>query len=106
MKTLDIPAIFKSDADDIIKCREDAIRIHGTNIRAAGNDVEMCVRDYLRRMLPPHITLLKDILSIHLEIPVHSWMLSYQTISIFHHFRLQKTEQNTFQLILSTLLGE
>src|SRR3990170_1479249 len=53
MKTLDIPAIFKSDADDIIKCREDAIRIHGTNNRAAGNDVEMCVRDYLRRMLPP-----------------------------------------------------
>jgi hypothetical protein len=53
MKTLDIPAIFKSDADDIIKCREDAIRIHGTNIRAAGNDVEMCVRDYLHRMLPP-----------------------------------------------------
>ena len=53
MKTLDIPAIFKSDADDVIKCREYAIRIHGTNIRAAGNDVEMCVRDYLRRMLPP-----------------------------------------------------
>ncbi|MHB8857424.1 MAG: DUF6602 domain-containing protein [Bellilinea sp.] len=53
MKTLDIPAIFKSDADEIIKCREDAIRIHGTNIRAAGNETEMCFRDYLRRMLPP-----------------------------------------------------
>lgn len=53
MKKLDIPAIFKSDADDIIKSREDAIRIHGTNIRAAGDEVEMSVRDYLHRMLPP-----------------------------------------------------
>ena len=53
MKTLDIPAIFKSDADEIIKCREDAIRTHVTNIRAAGNEVEMCIRDYLCRMLPP-----------------------------------------------------
>jgi hypothetical protein len=53
MKTLDIPAIFKSDADDIIKCREDAIRIHRSDNRAAGNEVEMCVRDYFHRMLPP-----------------------------------------------------
>ena len=53
MKTLDIPAIFKSDAEDIIKCRENAIRVHSTDIRAAGNEVEMCVRDYLHRMLPP-----------------------------------------------------
>lgn len=53
MKTLDIPAIFKSDADDIIKSRDDAARIHGTNIRAAGNDVEIFIRDYLHRMLPP-----------------------------------------------------
>jgi hypothetical protein len=53
MKTIDIQAIFKSDADDIIKSREDAIRIHSTNIRAAGDEVEVSVRDYLRRMLPP-----------------------------------------------------
>jgi hypothetical protein len=53
MKTLDIPAIFKSDADDILKAREDAIRIHGTNIRAAGDEVEITVREYLHRMLPP-----------------------------------------------------
>lgn len=53
MKILDIPAIFKSDADEIIKCREDAFRIHGTNIRAAGNEVEMGLRDYFQRMLPP-----------------------------------------------------
>jgi len=53
MRTLDIPGIFKADAETILKCREDAIRIHGTNIRAAGDEVEICVRDYLTRMLPP-----------------------------------------------------
>ncbi len=53
MKALDIPAIFKSDADYIIKSRADAVRIHGTNIRAAGDEVELSVRDYLHRMLPP-----------------------------------------------------
>jgi len=53
MKPLDLPAIFKSDAEDIIKAREDAIRIHGTNIRAAGDEIELSVRDYLIRMLPP-----------------------------------------------------
>jgi hypothetical protein len=49
---LNIPDIFRSDAADIIKCREDAIRIHPTDIRAAGNEIEECVRNYLRRILP------------------------------------------------------
>ena len=53
MKALDIPGIFKADAETILKYRENARRIHGTNIRAAGNDVEICVRDYFSRMLPP-----------------------------------------------------
>lgn len=53
-KKLDIPAIFKSDADDIVKAREKAIQqVHGTDIRAAGNEVEVSVRDYFKRMLPP-----------------------------------------------------
>lgn len=51
-KRLDIPGIFKSDADDIRKSREDAIRIHGSDIRAAGNQVETSVREYFKRMLP------------------------------------------------------
>ena len=46
-KKLDIPGIFKSDADDIRKSREDAIRIHGTDIRAAGNQIQSSVRDFL-----------------------------------------------------------
>lgn len=53
MKNLNIPAIFRSDADEIIKSREDAIRIHGTNIKAAGNEIEICIREYFKRMLPP-----------------------------------------------------
>ena len=52
-KTLNLAAIFKSDAEELLRSREEAIRIHGTNIRAAGNEVEQAVRDYLKRMLPP-----------------------------------------------------
>lgn len=52
-KKLDILAIFKSDANDILKARENAIQIHGTDIRAAGNEVEISVRAYFKRMLPP-----------------------------------------------------
>ncbi|HZS04322.1 MAG TPA: DUF6602 domain-containing protein [Blastocatellia bacterium] len=52
-KQMDIPEIFKSDAEDIKREREKAIKVHKTNIRAAGNQVEKCVRDYFRRMLPP-----------------------------------------------------
>lgn len=51
-KKLDISAIFKKDADDIIKAREISIQIHGTDIRAAGNQVEVSVREYFKRMLP------------------------------------------------------
>ena len=53
-KSLNITEIFKSDADILKKARETAIRIHGTrDIKAAGNEVEQEVRDYLKRMLPP-----------------------------------------------------
>jgi hypothetical protein len=52
-KKLDIPAVFKSDAEDLLKARESAILIHGTDIRAAGNEVEISVRAYFKRILPP-----------------------------------------------------
>jgi hypothetical protein len=51
-KKLDIPGIFKSDADDILKARQDAIRIHKSDIRAAGNEIELSVRSYFKRILP------------------------------------------------------
>ena len=31
--TLNLAAIFKSDAEELLRSREEAIRIHGTNIR-------------------------------------------------------------------------
>ena len=51
-KTLDLAGNFKSDAEGLRKAREEAIRIHPTDIRAAGNEVESAVRDYLKRLLP------------------------------------------------------
>ena len=53
MKKLDIAEIFKSDAEGIISSRSEAIRLHPTDIRAAGNQVEITVRNYFRRILPP-----------------------------------------------------
>ena len=50
---LNLAEIFKTDAEALRRAREEAIRIHPTDIRAAGNQVEQAVRDYLKRMLPP-----------------------------------------------------
>ena len=52
-KVLDLAGMFKSDANDLIRARERAIRVHPTNIKAAGNEIEEKVRNYLRRILPP-----------------------------------------------------
>ena len=51
-RTLDLAGNFKSDAEGLRKAREEAIRIHATDIRAAGNEVEQAVRDYFKRLLP------------------------------------------------------
>ena len=51
--TLNLAGIFESDAEALRRAREEAIRLHPTDIRAAGNEVEQAVRDYLKRMLPP-----------------------------------------------------
>ena len=51
-KILDLSGNFKSDAEDLRRAREEAIRIHRTDIRAAGNEVESAVRNYLSRLLP------------------------------------------------------
>jgi len=56
MRELDIPGIFKSEAEDLQKSRENAIRIHGTaDIKAAGNEIECHVRRFLKRMLPRNL---------------------------------------------------
>ena len=51
-KRLNLAEIFTSDAGGLRRAREEALRIHSTDIRAAGNQVEQAVRDYFRRMLP------------------------------------------------------
>lgn len=51
--TLDLAGIFTSEAKRLQRARERAIQLHSTDIRAAGNEVEQAVRDYLKLMLPP-----------------------------------------------------
>ena len=56
--TLDLAAIFRRDAEALRLARDKAIQVHPSDIRAAGNEVEKAVREYLRRMLAPryHVT--------------------------------------------------
>ncbi len=53
MPSMDIPRIFASSAAKLIKTRVDALSIHSNDIRAAGNEVEVAVRDYFARTLAP-----------------------------------------------------
>ena len=57
-RTLKLAGVFKSEAEALRRARTEALRVHSTDIRAAGNEVERAVRDYLRRMLAPryHVT--------------------------------------------------
>ena len=50
---LNLARIFASEANALIEAREKARIVHKSDIRAAGNEVEIPVRDFLRRMLPP-----------------------------------------------------
>ena len=52
MGTLSIPKFFSDEARTLLRAREDCIAIHGSDIRAAGNEVEIAVRRWLGRMLP------------------------------------------------------
>lgn len=52
MGTLSIPKFFGDEAKILRKAREDCIAIHGSDIRAAGNEVEIAVIKWLERMLP------------------------------------------------------
>lgn len=52
MGTLSIPKFFSDEAKILQKAREACIAIHGSDIRAAGNEVEIAVRRWLDRLLP------------------------------------------------------
>ncbi|MDE0447941.1 MAG: hypothetical protein OXH96_14855 [Spirochaetaceae bacterium] len=51
-KPLDLASVLKRDAASLRLARESAALIHPSDIRAAGNEVEKAVRDYVRRILP------------------------------------------------------
>lgn len=57
-RSLDFVRVFSNDARLLVQAREKAIQIHAHNIRSAGDEVEVSVREYLKRMLPPryHVT--------------------------------------------------
>jgi hypothetical protein len=52
MGTLSIPKFFSDEAEILLKARENCIAIHGSDIRAAGNEVEIAVGKWLERVLP------------------------------------------------------
>ena len=52
MGTLNISKFFNNEASLLRRARETCIDIHGSDIRAAGNEVEIAVRHWLDRMLP------------------------------------------------------
>ncbi|MDD9995189.1 MAG: hypothetical protein OXS35_05495 [Dehalococcoidia bacterium] len=51
-KPLDLASVLKRDAASLRLARASAALIHPSDIRAAGNEVEKAVRDYIRRILP------------------------------------------------------
>ena len=50
---LNLAKTFAYEANVLIEAREKARMVHKSDIRAAGNEVEVPVRTFLRRMLPP-----------------------------------------------------
>lgn len=57
MGQLDIPKFFTREAELLIQARKECISIHGSDIRAAGNQVEIASREWLERMLPKNISI-------------------------------------------------
>ena len=50
---MNLAKVFAAEAKTLIEARENSRLVHGSDIRAAGNEVEMTVRAFLARMLPP-----------------------------------------------------
>lgn len=51
-KELSISEVFIKDAIEITNKRKNSLSIHSTNIRAAGDEVEIFVRNYFRKRIP------------------------------------------------------
>ena len=51
-RPLDLAGVLKQDAAFLRSARENALLLHSSDIKAAGNEVEDAVRNYFRRVLP------------------------------------------------------
>jgi len=58
MAKLNLPEFFNNEARLLKEARDECIKIHGTDIRAAGNEVEISVREWLQRMVPRNVAVL------------------------------------------------
>lgn len=56
MAHLNISKFFNNEASALIEARKKCVEIHGSDIRAAGNEVEIAVRAWLQRMLPDTVS--------------------------------------------------
>jgi len=56
MANLNISKFFSNEASLLRKARESCIDLHSSDIRAAGNEVEISVRLWLERMLPDTVS--------------------------------------------------
>lgn len=56
MSHLNISKFFNNEASLLTEARRKCIEIHGSDIRAAGNEVEIAVRKWLERMLPDTVS--------------------------------------------------
>lgn len=52
MATLDIAKLFRDEAEKLKKARERCRDLHDNDVRAAGNEVEIPVRNFFQQMLP------------------------------------------------------
>ena len=56
MAQLNISKFFSHEASALVEARKKCIEMHGSDIRAAGNEVEIAVRNWLQRMLPDTVS--------------------------------------------------
>lgn len=56
MAHLNIAKFFNNEASALIEARRKCVEIHASDIRAAGNEVEIAVRAWMQRMLPDTVS--------------------------------------------------
>lgn len=52
LKNIDLMGFFQQDAQIIIQARDKALKLHPTNLRSCGNEVEQSLRNFLSARIP------------------------------------------------------